>query len=413
MQKMLNPFVPNSIVKPAMLAGRIDEIRIIEGILSQVKAGNPENFLIFGEPGIGKTSLLHYISALGRGDIQQAGGERFRFVVARIQLESHDDYGNIAIRIASGVEKALSQVQRARTVLKEVWEFLSRWKIMGVEYSRKGDSGETDLVDNFVTALSSTVEQFSREFRGVDGILILIDEAHRPSSDARLGDLLRYIQGQLAASLQVADCENNVSMGAAGESTVLHKLGEANLSAPRMFRPVHLKHLDTDESVDAIRRALSRARESNKVPIEISVSAAEWIARLSGGHPYFLQAIGKEAFSVNDDNLIDDADVQKGAFGPGRALDQIGTVFFAPRLRSIAGNSMCMKLLGALVEHQNLEIGEEELLAAFGRDRRRAGAGLRQLEDVYLAVTMNKAGEGRLVRLQSEALRVWLKERSP
>ena len=56
----INPFKPNYPVQPGMFIGRIKEVERLESQLFQTKAGQPTNFLITGERGIGKSSLLLY-----------------------------------------------------------------------------------------------------------------------------------------------------------------------------------------------------------------------------------------------------------------------------------------------------------------------------------------------------------------
>ncbi len=53
-----NPFRPGSIVTPGMFSGRYNELVAMERALFQTKNGNPLNFLIHGERGIGKSSVL-------------------------------------------------------------------------------------------------------------------------------------------------------------------------------------------------------------------------------------------------------------------------------------------------------------------------------------------------------------------
>lgn len=53
-----NTFRPNNIITPGMFVGRLEEINAIERCLFQAKNGNPQHFLVQGERGIGKSSLL-------------------------------------------------------------------------------------------------------------------------------------------------------------------------------------------------------------------------------------------------------------------------------------------------------------------------------------------------------------------
>lgn len=56
----VNPFRPNSPVAPGMFVGRLPQVEALEEALLQTRTGRPKNFMITGERGIGKTSLLQY-----------------------------------------------------------------------------------------------------------------------------------------------------------------------------------------------------------------------------------------------------------------------------------------------------------------------------------------------------------------
>ena len=66
----VNPFQPNGPVAPGMFSGRLNEILALEKGLFQTKNGNPLNFLVTGERGIGKSSLLNYLRPLAEGSIK-------------------------------------------------------------------------------------------------------------------------------------------------------------------------------------------------------------------------------------------------------------------------------------------------------------------------------------------------------
>jgi len=52
----INPFRPNSPVNPGMFVGRVTELDKLEADLIQARAGQPTNFMLTGERGIGKTT---------------------------------------------------------------------------------------------------------------------------------------------------------------------------------------------------------------------------------------------------------------------------------------------------------------------------------------------------------------------
>jgi len=76
----VNPFRPNLPVGPGMFAGRLGQVLALEEALQQTRAGRPKSFMVTGERGIGKTSLLQYFKWVAQGHIAIAS-ERLTFLV--------------------------------------------------------------------------------------------------------------------------------------------------------------------------------------------------------------------------------------------------------------------------------------------------------------------------------------------
>ena len=62
-----NPFRPNNLVHPGMFRGRYKELISLEKSIFQTKNGNPHHFIIEGERGIGKSSLMLYLEFVAKG----------------------------------------------------------------------------------------------------------------------------------------------------------------------------------------------------------------------------------------------------------------------------------------------------------------------------------------------------------
>lgn len=81
----INPFSPNSPSVPGMFAGRINEIIAIQKILLQTRANKGHGFLLLGQRGIGKTSLLNFLKYQAEGSIK-TNDEIFNFLVIEIDI---------------------------------------------------------------------------------------------------------------------------------------------------------------------------------------------------------------------------------------------------------------------------------------------------------------------------------------
>jgi len=78
----------------------------------------------------------------------------------------------------------------------------------------------------------------------VDGILILIDEADKPSAGSNLGEFVKLFTERLTKR----GC-NHVFLGLAGLSELLPKLRQSHESSLRIFEMLTLESLQPNESI--------------------------------------------------------------------------------------------------------------------------------------------------------------------
>ena len=62
-----NPFRPNGVAPQTVFTGRIEEVLALEQMLFNTLHGNPQHFILHGERGIGKSSLLHIHRLIAEG----------------------------------------------------------------------------------------------------------------------------------------------------------------------------------------------------------------------------------------------------------------------------------------------------------------------------------------------------------
>src|SRR5260370_16231571 len=97
-----NPFCPGGLVPPGVFTGRVEELRALERMLFHTKHGNPQHFLLHGERGIGKSSLLYVHNMAASGRIQGWENQKFNFLTITIVLEPSDTYVTIVRKLGSG-----------------------------------------------------------------------------------------------------------------------------------------------------------------------------------------------------------------------------------------------------------------------------------------------------------------------
>jgi predicted ATPase len=135
-----NPFKPGSIIHPGMFAGRLDELRVLETALFQTKNGNAEHFLIHGERGIGKSSLLMILNYYATGQISTIENNKYNFLTLGVEIEPNDTYEELIRKVARELQRQLDKNQALKKRLKDVWKFITNWEVLGVkpESSRLG-----------------------------------------------------------------------------------------------------------------------------------------------------------------------------------------------------------------------------------------------------------------------------------
>jgi len=314
-----NPFKPGSIVHPGMFAGRVDELGILERSLFQTINGNPEHFLIHGERGIGKSSLLLVVNYFARGDVKTLHGNTYNFMTINIELEPCDEYRDILQKLARELQRELNKSEALKKALKDIWKFITNWEVLGVKYNREStptDAMLEELAEKFV-AIASSLKQKGQ------GVFIFIDEADKPPPKADLGELIKVLTERFSKR-----GTDNVGLGIVGISTVIRKMRDSHESSVRILTPIKLTPLLPEESKEVVIKGLEEAEKKNGFATSIDDHALELIAHLSEGYPHFVQQYAYSSFEQDTDRNIDTKDVLTGLTKENGALQQLGMRYF-------------------------------------------------------------------------------------
>ena len=323
-----NPFKPNAIVNSGMFSGRMTEVYAIEQSLHQTRNGSPKHFIIEGERGIGKSSLLFYIQMLAAGDLAMSDAELdFQFLVLSVELSEGVTYLDLIQKIGNELKRQLGRMHDVKLLAKTAWDFISNWSVLGVEY-KKDHAGKdtTQAIEDLAQTMADIVKSASAKLaskKQLDGILLLIDEADKPSEQARLGEFCKLFTERLTK----IGC-SSVCIGLAGLPSLLPKLRASHESSPRVFDILTLLPINDEDAKYVVTRGLKEANEKNSVETTINDDALSFIAKLSEGYPHFIQQFAYSAFQEDLDNCISLEDVRDGAYNTGGALDQLGKRYF-------------------------------------------------------------------------------------
>lgn len=396
-----NPFRPGSIVTPGMFSGRYDELEGMERALFQIKNGNPQNFLIHGERGIGKSSLLYCIQLVARGEIKPFEGARFNFLTVNVELEPSNCYTDIIQKIGNELRREVASRRPATEVAKATWQFLKRWEVMGVRYSdQPHEAKPNELLDELTFAVEQTLSQLASE---IDGILVLVDEADKPPASTNLGEFVKVFTERLTKR----GC-NKVGLGLAGLSTLLQTLRQSHESSPRIFGIFTLEPLLPAERAEVIDKGLAEANTKNGFQVSITPDAKEAIAELSEGYPHFLQQFAFCAFNEDTDNTIDITDVREGALHPDKgAIQQLGLKYFHELYFDQIGSDEYRDVLRAMSAHLDSWVTKAEVRKNVHIKESTLNNAIAALKKRHIILA--KPGVAGTYRLPTKSFAVWIR----
>lgn len=384
---------------PGLFAGRTDEIDFIEGCLRQAKHGNPKHFLLIGERGIGKSSLVLFEQYSAQGLINTKKDQKpLKFFVVSVSLRKEDTFLSILSRIANGLKKEVARHQDVvgNVILKSL-EVLSRFEAAGVKFNHAPKATEEEtfasLQDDFEDAILKMGEAF-------DGIFLIIDEADGPPADAGLGMFCKLLTEEMAKRRT-----DRVCIGLAGLPSLTAKLAENHESSLRLFHILTLKPLEPEERRMVIEMGLENANKANPVPVTVDSETLNMLSSYSEGYPHFLQEFAFCAFEADSDNVIDRNDFFQSLFSENGAFDQLGTKYF-DRAYATPSSDDYRKVLHAMAEKLDGWSSRAEIIADSGLKGGTVDNALRALKQKNLIVPDDlRAG---MYRLPTRSFAAWI-----
>lgn len=394
-----NPYRPGSIVTHGMFAGRLDELQTLEKILFQTKHENPQHFLLSGERGIGKSSLLYYLELVASGKITSLDNATFRFLTLSIELEPSDSFASITKKLGKCLRDSVAKRESIKDLAKAGWDFLKRWEILGVKYTSPDNVAEDhELLETLCISLNQTVEKLADH---IDGCLILIDEADKPNTPS-LGSLSKLLTERLTK----LGC-NRVTLGLAGVTGIVNKLRESHESSPRIFHSMTLGPLSAGDRINVIKKGLAEAEKKNGSKTDIREDALNSISVLSEGFPNFIQQFAFCAFDADTDNVITIEDVTSGANKKDGAFQQLGQKYFTELYFEQIGSDEYRQVLRAMAQHEDDWVTKAQI-----REAVKMKAGI--LDNAISALKKRniitaQLGQQGIYKLPTKSFAVWLR----
>ena len=254
-------FTPESpITHKDSFQGRTDEIRKVMDAVLRVGA----HVAIFGERGVGKTSLAGLIDEFWRDLTKDTN-----ILTGRVNCEPMDDYITIWAKIAEDITERMTVEQRSQN--PQFDEYLTRML-----------QGEAD---------PTLVRRAFQAYNGV--IVIIVDEFDRledPETIQRMADTIKGL----------SDYSVNATLVIIGVADTIGQLIADHASVDRSLTQILLPRFDTDEIISVVKSRY------NFIGLGYDEESLRLIAKLTHGLPYYAHLIGQSAgfAAVKDESAV-------------------------------------------------------------------------------------------------------------
>ena len=281
-----NPFRPGAGHKPPHLAGREKEIKEFKRLLDQDVI--LENMLLTGLRGTGKTVLLvnEFQPITIKNGWKWAGSE--------ISESATIDEKNMVTRLLTDLSTVTSDI-----IVNEETE-------VSPGFTRNEETTEIKLNYRLLTAIYEDtpgltsdklkqVLEFAWRFLSLanfKGLVFAYDEAQNLADHADKDQFPLSVLLDVFQSIQRKGFP--IILVLTGLPTLFGKLVTARTFSERMFHVVEIGRLTDKASRDAIVKPI----ETANCPIMLNDESVKTIVELSGGYPYFIQFICKEAYDA-------------------------------------------------------------------------------------------------------------------
>jgi len=303
--------------------------------------------------------MLFLVSAFSNGTVETLHAGWMKFLTLSVDMGGVHTQLDIIRSIGRRLRAVMSDREALKHKAKKVWDFLSKWEVLGVRYHGEINDPDPDdiceeLIKNLVDLLSSAEDE-------LDGVFIIIDEADAPPVEANLGEFVKLFTERLTR----LGCDR-VLLGLAGLPNTLTKLKESHASSVRIFEVLHLAPLEPNERDEVVRKGLALANEKNGFETAITKDAIELLCELSEGYPHFIQQFAYSAFEQDRDNTIDVEDVIEGAYKENGAIMQLGSKYFNEMYYGKISSEEYRKVLATMAIHGDDWVQRKTLVAESG-----------------------------------------------
>jgi Cdc6-like AAA superfamily ATPase len=288
--RFVDPFFPNRPVQnPEYFEGRKNQVEEAVDALYQTKNNNPKHFIISGDRGIGKSSLLLQVKLLSEGNNSltdklriDKGCDKFDYLVSWVDAVENQSLENLVVNILTELQSTIGSFFSALKFEFDLGGFVQISKKEAV------DKSIADVVNEFCKQIKNAHEKLDK--RGKHGIIIFIDELDKMNPLSGIASFLKLSTEKLNR-----EGITNISFACSGITGAVQKLETEHASIFRTLRDIPLQRFTEKESEEILSNGFEKAgfTYDKKVVAEIF--------NLANGFPEPLHIIGSEILSVGED----------------------------------------------------------------------------------------------------------------
>ena len=311
----INPFEPDRPAKPSIFAGRRYEIEQLKRALYRTYKGKAQNILLEGERGIGKTSLANYVDYLANAAPTIFKEPEIRFLTVFTSLGTCRSVDEVCVNILDEVNKKIKEVSNVYDLFMGIIEKIDGISIGWFGLQLKNPDLESSVIaPKFAFMLEELWEKIKSTYKAM---LIILDETEVVAKLPGFAPFLKSLIEKLSY-----DGYEQIMFLVSASPEARVSLDNAHPSFSRGLTPVRISPLDKEETRELVENVL----RTGVPPLKASDVFIDKIHYWSDGIPSFIHELGRAAFDVNTDDILDEVDLALGVVGTDEVKGSLATL---------------------------------------------------------------------------------------
>lgn len=395
----INPFKPGSPVPPGIFAGRVKEIERIYRAVVQTSHFSPQNIIIVGERGIGKTSVAIVSKGIALKHIPKLDDFKHPLVTAYSTVRKNTHPAIVVTQVIEELEQVLEPHETILSAAGRYIEaFTKRFKGISVKGIGLETHAEKNLTaDDVYSEARKTLRKIAAACHNQEegqgrAICLIIDELDQMKDAENFSSFWKTLQ-----ELLLADGVNNLMLIFVGMPNMLTILNDDHESFLRTFTPIQLDKMNEEDARNVVYKALNKTNKT------ISPEALEKILYYSERYPHLIQEIGYTAFEVSKEKEITHQDVEEGVHGTQEfkgSIERLGELFFSKMYDEVKKSDNFKQILKIVASKSGLNqdwVPRQAIVDSFTLKKTSCDSAIRTLKDKDILVkNPNKDGEYKL-----------------